>query len=64
MRSPRTAMKSSPCSLQLEKAFTQQRRPNADKNLKKKKINCEKVVTFKHAFQVWVGEEGEAGTNK
>ena len=37
MRSPRTAMKSSPCSPQLEKAKMQQRRPSAAKNLKKKK---------------------------
>ena len=38
MRSPRTAMKSSPCSPQLEKARAQQRRRNAGKNkLKKKK---------------------------
>ena len=37
MRSPRTAMKSSPCSPQLEKARTQQRRPNAAKKKKKKK---------------------------
>ena len=32
MRSPRTAMKSSPCSLQLEKACVRQRRPNTAKN--------------------------------
>ena len=32
MRSPLTATKSSPCSPQLEKARTQQRRPNAAKN--------------------------------
>ena len=32
MRSPRTTMKSSPCSPQLEKARVQQRRPNAAKN--------------------------------
>ena len=32
MRSPRTSMKSSPCSPQLEKARTQQWRPNAVKN--------------------------------
>ena len=37
MRSPCTAMKSSPRSPQLEKACTQQRRPNAAK--KKKPIN-------------------------
>ena len=38
MRSPRTAMKSSPRSLQLEKARAQQRGPNAAKNkLKKEK---------------------------
>ena len=40
MRSPRIAVKSSPRSLQLEKAHAQQRRPNAGKNkLKKKKIH-------------------------
>ena len=32
MRSPRTAMKSMPCSAQLEKARAQQRRPNTGKN--------------------------------
>ena len=32
MRSLRTAMKSSPCSLQLEKARAQQRSPNTAKN--------------------------------
>ena len=32
MRSPRTAMKSSPHSLQLEKARAQQQRPNVAKN--------------------------------
>uniref|UniRef100_A0A8C0HUH2 Uncharacterized protein n=1 Tax=Balaenoptera musculus TaxID=9771 RepID=A0A8C0HUH2_BALMU len=32
MRSPRTTTKSGPCSLQLEKARTQQRRPNTAKN--------------------------------
>ena len=38
MRSPCTATKSSPCSLQLEKACMQQRRLKAAKNkLKKKK---------------------------
>ena len=37
MRSPRTAAKSYPCSLQLEKARAQQRRPSAGK---KKKKNC------------------------
>ena len=36
-RSPRTTMKSSPCSPQLEKACAQQQRPNTTKNLKKKK---------------------------
>ena len=36
MRSPRTEMKSNPHSLQLEKARTQQRRPNTAK--KKKKV--------------------------
>ena len=46
MRSPRTPTKSSPHSPQLEKACTQQRRPNAAKKLinfkkrkKKKKVN-------------------------
>ena len=37
MRSLRTATKSSPCSLQLEKACMQQRRHNAAKNKKKYK---------------------------
>ena len=39
MRSPRTAMNSSPRSPQLEKACTQQQRPNAAKNKLKNKIN-------------------------
>ena len=37
MRSLRTATKSSPCSLQLEKAPAQQQRPNAAKNKEIKK---------------------------
>ena len=32
VRGPRTAMKSSPCSPQLEKALAQKRRPNTAKN--------------------------------
>ena len=40
MRSPRTAMKSSPRSTQLEKAHAQQWRPNAAKN---KQINLKKI---------------------
>ena len=36
VRSPGNAMKSSPRSLQLEKARAQQRRPNPDKNKKLK----------------------------
>ena len=32
VKGPRTAMKSSPCSPQLEKALAQKRRPNAAKN--------------------------------
>ena len=36
MRSSRSATKSSSCSSQLEKARTQQRRPNAAKNKNKK----------------------------
>ena len=36
MRSPHTAMKSSPRSPQPEKARAQQQRPNAAKNFKKK----------------------------
>ena len=39
MRSPRTAMKSSPLSPQLEKARVQQQRPNAAKKKKKIKKN-------------------------
>ena len=41
MRSPRTPTKSSPRSLQLEKARVQQRRPNA---AKKKKIKKNKFI--------------------
>ena len=37
MRNPCTATKSSPCSLQLEKARVQQQRPNAANNLEKLK---------------------------
>ena len=32
VRGPRTVMKSGPCSLQLEKALAQKRRPNTAKN--------------------------------
>ena len=42
MRSPHTTTKSSPCSLQLEKACTQQRRPNAAKT--KTKRNQKKLL--------------------
>ena len=42
MKSPRTSTKSSPRSLQLEKARTQQRRPNAAKN-KKIKQNLKNI---------------------
>ena len=53
VRGPRTAMKSGPRLLQLEKALAQQRRPNTAKNkLKKKKslainVQLQTVVTFK-----------------
>ena len=41
MRGPRTAMKSGPHLLQLEKALTQKQRPNTAINkLKKKKMPC------------------------
>ena len=44
MRNPCTATKSSPCSLQLEKARVQQQRPNAAKNLEKlKKLKKKKL---------------------
>ena len=47
MRSPRTATKSSPCSLQLEKARVQQRRPNAAKNkINKLENNNNKVLLY------------------
>ena len=46
MRSPRTATKSSPRSLRLEKARGQQQRPNATKNkLKKKKKSFTGFIT-------------------
>ena len=47
-RSPRTTMKSSPCSPQLEKAHTQQRRPNAAKN---KLINFKKRIWVNYKMQ-------------
>ena len=49
MRSLRTTTKSSPCSLQLEKARVQQRRPNAAKKKKKMslKIQREEMVDTK-----------------
>ena len=43
MRSPRTATKSSPHSLQLEKAHAQQQRPDAAKN---KYINFKKKYKY------------------
>ena len=53
MRSPRTATKSSPRSPQLEKACTQQRRPNAVKN-KINKIN----KFFLKGKKEWTEERG------
>ena len=47
-RSPCTAAKSSPCSPQLEKACTQQWRPNTAKNKKKTK----KTINSERNFQV------------
>ena len=46
MRSPCTTMKSSPCSLQLEKTRVQQQRPNTAKN----KIN--KFIFFKNGERI------------
>ena len=43
MRSTPTAMKSSPCLLQLEKAHMRQRRPNAAKNKLISKKNRKKI---------------------
>ena len=47
MRSPRTATKSSPCSPQLEKPRTQQRRSNAAKKI----ININKLKKKKEIAQ-------------
>ena len=46
MRSPRTAMKSSPRAPQLEKARAQLRRPNAAKKKKKNKNVIYKIISF------------------
>ena len=60
MRSPRTPTKSSPCSLQLEKARAQQRRPNAAKKHEKKQTRawwvslCVFLLSILHDF---VGEQ-------
>ena len=45
MRGPRTAMKSGPRSLQLEKALAQKRRPNTAKNKLKKKIQIDHFLS-------------------
>ena len=44
MRSPRTAMESSPHSPQLEKARAEQRRPNAAKTKQNKNLGTSLVV--------------------
>ena len=46
MRSPCTATKSSPCSLQLEKAPVQQRRPRAAKKTEKNHFNKSTVEIY------------------
>ena len=54
VRGPRTAMKSGPHSLQLEKALAQKRRPNTAKNKlkkKKKEIRCRRLRTQNLAQQ-------------
>ena len=53
MRSPCTATKSSPRSVQLEKARTQQQRPNAAKNFLKinNKNKLIKKITFAFPWQ-------------
>ena len=48
VRRPRTAMRSGPCSPQLEKALAQKRRPNTAKKIHKKKKK--KVVTYPGIF--------------
>ena len=55
MRSPRTATKSSPCSLQLEKARGQQWRPNTAKNkyihkFIKKRGNSDKIYNMEESW--------------
>ena len=57
-RSPHTATKSSPRSLQLEKACPQQRRPKADKN-KINKINKLKKKKRKHHVK-WKSQSQKA----
>ena len=52
MRSPRTAMKSSPCSLQLEKAQAQQQRPNAAKNKQINKSIKKKEVSIMYTYKI------------
>ena len=60
MRSPRTATKSGPSSPQLEKARTQQQRPNTAKNklIKKKKKQKEKKSSLE--MELRNAQEGDA----
>ena len=52
MRSPRTATKSSPCSPQLEKARTQQQRPNAA--IKKQQQQKKNTYMGKVSEKEWI----------
>ena len=56
MRSPHTATKSSPCLPQLEKARTQQWRPNAAKKRKKKKKVSDTTVNSPHTDSTKIQE--------
>ena len=55
VRGPCTAMKSGPCSLQLEKALTQKRRPNTAKNKLinfKRKGHCTMIKRSTHGKDI------------
>ena len=59
MRSPRTATKSGPCSLLLEKAHEREHRPNAAK-IKKKKKRPSGGTSVRDGWEEAKEEEAEA----
>ena len=60
MRKPYTSMKSSLCSLQLEKAHAQQQRPSTTKKRKKE----DEVYLAKKEFEVSLSDLAKSGRNR